>query len=72
MRVGPATGKLRLARATPYFNNIACPPQGGNRGGCSVSLMRMGRNPALPLCHTHAGLTSLSTNGCTAMRAPGQ
>jgi hypothetical protein len=23
MQVCPATGKLRLARATPYFNNIA-------------------------------------------------
>jgi hypothetical protein len=27
MQVCPATGKLRLARATPYFNNIGDEPR---------------------------------------------
>jgi hypothetical protein len=32
MQVYPTTGKLRLARATPYFNNIAHAPGGGPGG----------------------------------------
>jgi hypothetical protein len=65
------SGRSKKPRSAPD-PTPPCPPQGGNRGGCSLSLMRMGRNPALPSCHANAGLTSLSTNGSTAMRAPGQ
>jgi hypothetical protein len=32
MQVYPTTGKLRLARATPYFNSIVAPASGERAG----------------------------------------
>jgi hypothetical protein len=72
MQVCPATGKLRLARATPYFNNIEVgQPEGWKQGRhagqpcrrdcsvCSLAGWKACQTPALQIQDAQGNLVTM-------------